>query len=72
MAHHVKLECRVNLAPVLIEDMKEPLVSLFVEDQHTNPGTEQHPPPYINVIDFPFKAGARADLTQFRTRSTRN
>jgi hypothetical protein len=26
----------------------------------------------MNVIDFPFKADARADLTQFRTQSTRN
>ena len=42
MAHHVKVKRHVNLASVLIADMERPLVSLLIEDQHTNPSPEQH------------------------------
>jgi hypothetical protein len=42
VAHHVKVKRHVNLASVLIADMERPLVSLLIEDQHTNPSPEQH------------------------------
>jgi hypothetical protein len=42
MTCHLELKRRGDLVPVSVEDLKEPLVYMFVEDEHANPGAQQH------------------------------
>src|SRR5260370_12829037 len=38
----MELNRRVDLVPVLVEDLKELLVFMFIEDEHANPGAQHH------------------------------
>src|SRR5258708_33385893 len=38
----MELKRRVDLVPVLVEDLKELLVFMLVEDENANPGAQQH------------------------------
>jgi hypothetical protein len=38
----MELKRRVDLVPVLVEDLKELLVFMFIEDEYANPGAQHH------------------------------
>jgi hypothetical protein len=38
----MELKRRVDLVPVLVEDLKELLVFMFIEDERADPGAQAH------------------------------